>query len=152
MTEKTFDTVNNPQHYAGTKIEVIDYIEDKGLGFHLGNVVKYVSRAGRKDKAKTIEDLEKAEWYLKRYIGFLKNESVEVGSTTTSTPSPDDNYITTNTISAPKMPVYNPDILTRIAISGATTKEDVDKFWNGVNAALQERQGNDKSEEEWISI
>lgn len=122
MTEKTFDTVNNPQHYAGTKIEVIDYIEDKGLGFHLGNVVKYVSRAGRKDKAKTIEDLEKAGWYLKRYIEFLKNESknesAEVSSTTIYTPTPNDSYIIARTISAPQMPIYN----------------------------------NDKNEEEWISI
>lgn len=42
----TYDEVNKPEHYAGTKIEVIDYIEDKQLGFCLGNVIKYVSRAG----------------------------------------------------------------------------------------------------------
>lgn len=76
--EKDFDEVNRPQHYAGTKIEVIDYIEDKQLGFCLGNVVKYVSRAGRKhsagmeDKEKEIQDLEKAKWYLERRIKELK--------------------------------------------------------------------------------
>ena len=43
----TYDDVNRPEHYAGTKIEVIDYIEDKGLGFCLGNAIKYISRAKR---------------------------------------------------------------------------------------------------------
>ncbi len=73
-----FDDVDRPQHYAGTNIEVIDYIEDKGLGFCLGNVVKYVSRAGRKhsegktDKENEIQDLKKAEWYLERRIYELE--------------------------------------------------------------------------------
>lgn len=74
MSEKAivFDSVNRPKHYAGTKIEVIDYIEDKGLGFCLGNVVKYVSRAGKKDPSKEIEDLRKAAWYLERRIKELE--------------------------------------------------------------------------------
>lgn len=67
-TEENYDAVNRPQHYAGTKIEVIDYIEDKNLGFCLGNAVKYISRAGRKDPTKTIEDLQKAIWYINRRI------------------------------------------------------------------------------------
>lgn len=77
-TKNVFDEINNPQYYAGTKIEAIDYIEDKQLGFCLGNVVKYVSRAGRKhsegktDKEKEIQDLEKAKWYLERRIFELK--------------------------------------------------------------------------------
>lgn len=66
------DPVNHPSHYTDTKIEVMDYIEDKGFNFALGNAVKYISRAGRKDKNKTIEDLEKAEWYLNREIERLK--------------------------------------------------------------------------------
>lgn len=58
--------VNHPSHYNKGKIEVIDFIEDQGLSFHLGNVVKYVARAGAKgDK---LEDLKKAQWYLDRYI------------------------------------------------------------------------------------
>jgi len=69
-----FDSVNRPQHYAGTKIEVIDFIEDKELGFHLGNTVKYIVRAGRKDPSKTVEDLEKAQWYLNRHINNLKKK------------------------------------------------------------------------------
>ena len=65
--------VKNPSHYNSGKIEVIDFIEDQKLGFCLGNVVKYVSRAGKKDSSKTIEDLEKAKWYLEREIKNLKN-------------------------------------------------------------------------------
>nr|DAX62430.1 MAG TPA: nucelotide kinase [Caudoviricetes sp.] len=67
------ENVNNPSHYNSGKIEVIDFIEDQKLGFCLGNVVKYVSRAGKKDSSKTIEDLEKAKWYLEREIKKLKN-------------------------------------------------------------------------------
>lgn len=66
------DNVNYPKHYTDGKIEVIDFIEDKKLGFNLGNSVKYISRAGKKNPDKHIEDLEKAEWYLKREISNLK--------------------------------------------------------------------------------
>lgn len=68
-----YDIVNKPKHYADSKIEVIDYIEDKRLGFCLGNVIKYVSRAGKKHKEKEIEDLQKARWYLDRRIYELEN-------------------------------------------------------------------------------
>ena len=77
---KEYDVVNNPSHYTDSKIEVIDYIEDKNLGFCLGNVIKYVSRAGKKvdsDKSaieKEIEDLKKARWYLDRRIYELERE------------------------------------------------------------------------------
>lgn len=60
------DAVNHPSHYTRGKIEVIDFIEDQQLPYHLGNVIKYVARAGYKgDK---LEDLKKARWYLDRYI------------------------------------------------------------------------------------
>ena len=68
------DVINHPQHYTLGKIEVIDLIEDKGLNFNLGNVVKYVARAGHKKSsgksmdAKALEDLKKAQWYLNREI------------------------------------------------------------------------------------
>ena len=65
--------VNHPSHYTDGKIEVIEFIEDKNLGFHLGNAIKYISRAGKKDKTKTVEDLEKAIWYINRYILLYKN-------------------------------------------------------------------------------
>ncbi len=66
------DVVNHPPHYTNGKIEVIDFIEDKQLDFHLGNAVKYISRAGKKDANKTIEDLQKAIWYINRKIERLK--------------------------------------------------------------------------------
>ena len=69
------DNVNHPSHYNDGKIEVIDYIEDKNLGFHLGNVVKYVSRAGKKDKTKAVEDLKKARWYLEREITRMEGQN-----------------------------------------------------------------------------
>lgn len=78
------DNVNHPTHYTSGKIEAIDFIEDKELNFNLGNVVKYISRCGRKKSsgksmdAKALEDLKKARWYLDREIttrekGMTKN-------------------------------------------------------------------------------
>lgn len=69
------DPVNRPSHYTDGKIEVIEFIEDKKLGFCLGNRVKYIARAGKKDPSKHIEDLEKARWYLDREIEKLKTKS-----------------------------------------------------------------------------
>lgn len=66
------DPVNRPAHYTDGKIEVIDFIEDKKLGFCLGNAVKYISRAGKKDPTKEIEDLNKAKWYIERRIKELQ--------------------------------------------------------------------------------
>jgi hypothetical protein len=66
------DAVNHPAHYKTGGIETIDFIEAKGLTYNLGNVVKYVTRAGVKNKATHIEDLEKAAWYLNREIANLK--------------------------------------------------------------------------------
>lgn len=60
------NVVDHPSHYNRGKIEVIDFIEDQGLSFHLGNVIKYVARAG--SKGDKLEDLKKARWYLDRYI------------------------------------------------------------------------------------
>jgi hypothetical protein len=62
------DNINHPSHYTFGKIEVLDVIEDWELPYHLGNCVKYIARAGRKDPAKKIEDLKKAQFYLERYI------------------------------------------------------------------------------------
>lgn len=66
------DPVNSPAHYTDGKIEVIDFIEDKKLGFCLGNAVKYIARAGKKDPTKEIEDLNKARWYIDRRIKELQ--------------------------------------------------------------------------------
>ena len=73
------DNVNHPAHYTDGKIEVIDFIEDKKLGYHLGNAVKYISRAGKKDPDKYIEDLQKAVWYLQREI---KRSTVQLSIST----------------------------------------------------------------------
>jgi len=66
-TLKDIDRVNSPPHYRAGGIETIDFIEAKDLNYRLGNVVKYVSRAGKKD-TDPIEDLKKARWYLEREI------------------------------------------------------------------------------------
>ena len=79
MVEKAFkekiiqthhtDMVNHPPHYTQGGIETIDFIEAKNLGYNLGNVVKYITRADHKgDKH---EDLCKARWYLNREIAKL---------------------------------------------------------------------------------
>ena len=64
--------VTHPKHYTSGKFEVIEIIEDQQPNFHLGNAIKYICRAGKKDKAKLTEDLEKAIWYLKRFIEIQK--------------------------------------------------------------------------------
>jgi transposase-like protein len=64
---KTPDLVNHPPHYKVGGIETIDFIEAKDLNFRLGNVVKYVARAGKKN-SNPLEDLKKARWYLDREI------------------------------------------------------------------------------------
>lgn len=69
---KCNDNVNRPAHYTDGKIEVIEFIEDKKLGFCLGNAIKYISRAGKKDPTKEVEDLQKAKWYIERRIKQLE--------------------------------------------------------------------------------
>ena len=75
------DPVTHPSHYTSGKIEVIDFITDQKLDFCLGNVVKYISRAGKKEgdenknqtiEDKTIEDLKKARFYLDYKIKMLE--------------------------------------------------------------------------------
>ena len=64
------DTVNHPAHYKVGGIETIDFIEAKNLGYNLGNVVKYITRADH--KGNKLEDLRKAQWYLTRAIETAK--------------------------------------------------------------------------------
>lgn len=75
FSPKKNPAVHSPKHYTRGGIETIDFIEAKGLNFHLGNVVKYVSRAGYKQDA-LIQDLEKSLWYLNREINRLKKQEV----------------------------------------------------------------------------
>jgi hypothetical protein len=65
------DLVNHPAHYKAGGVETIDFIEAKDLNYRLGNVIKYVARAGKKN-TDPIQDLEKAAWYLNREINARK--------------------------------------------------------------------------------
>lgn len=69
----TSDNVNHPKHYTTGKYECIDVIEDWGLGYHLGNTIKYICRHDK--KGTPLEDIDKAIWYLKRYRESLTQET-----------------------------------------------------------------------------
>ena len=60
MNEVTDDKVNHPSHYTSGKIEIIYFIEEQNFNYHISNAIKYICRAGKKDKSKEVEDLEKA--------------------------------------------------------------------------------------------
>ena len=66
------DPVNHPPHYTAGGVEVLDYIEAKDFNYRLGNVIKYISRAGKKAGTDPIQDLEKAAFYLNREIIIRK--------------------------------------------------------------------------------
>lgn len=72
LEEPKTDPVNHPAHYKVGGIETIDFIEAKGLTYHLGNAVKYITRADH--KGNRLQDLEKARWYLDREIGNLSEK------------------------------------------------------------------------------
>lgn len=74
MTEK----VNHPAHYGGDDsiYECIKVIENWQLCFHLGNVLKYICRMGKKNDD-LIDELKKARWYLDRKISLLEKEKAE---------------------------------------------------------------------------
>ena len=67
------EAIDHPGYYKCGGIEAIDAIEAWGLGFNLGNVVKYIARAGRKTKD-GLQDLRKAAWYLDREIKRRERE------------------------------------------------------------------------------
>jgi hypothetical protein len=66
------EMVNHPAHYGRGPYEAIKIIEALDLKFHLGSVLKYLVRAGKKSAETELEDLEKARWYLNRHIIRLK--------------------------------------------------------------------------------
>jgi len=74
---KIKEAVNHPSHYGGQEnpYEAIKVIEAWNLNFKLGNTVKYISRAGKKDN--TLQDLKKAKWYLDREIQKLEETLVK---------------------------------------------------------------------------
>ena len=63
------DMIDKPPHYD-LGVEPIDAIEAWGLGFHLGNAVKYIARAAH--KGTELQDLQKARWYLDRAVAKLE--------------------------------------------------------------------------------
>jgi len=67
------DVVSHPAHYTQARAECVEIIEDLGLGYHLGNALKYIWRAG--NKGKKLEDLKKARWYLNRYIELVEGKA-----------------------------------------------------------------------------
>lgn len=73
------ERVNHPAHYgsADDPYEVIKVIRAWNMGFSLGNAIKYIARAGKKDPDKTIEDLRKARWYLDEEIAHLESANVK---------------------------------------------------------------------------
>jgi hypothetical protein len=74
--EKTMtDTKTEPKHYTDFPITPIDAIEVWGVGFSIGNAIKYMARAGKKDGETTLDDLRKARWYLNREIERLEKTS-----------------------------------------------------------------------------
>lgn len=68
--------INHPDHYGGQEntYEAIKVIEAWQLGFNLGNTLKYIARAGKKDNNTTLQDLQKAKWYLERQIQSLQSQ------------------------------------------------------------------------------
>jgi hypothetical protein len=65
--------VDHPVHYNAGKYEVIDVLEDWDMGFHCGNAIKYISR--HKHKMHPAQDIEKAIWYLQRYLGNMNEDT-----------------------------------------------------------------------------
>jgi len=74
--QKNKEQVDHPEHYGGAEnvYEAIKVIDAWDLGFSLGNTVKYISRAGKKDHTKEIEDLKKALFYLEHHIKTLESK------------------------------------------------------------------------------
>ena len=73
MTNTTNDI--GPQYYKRGSIQVWDFVRDQELNFHLGNVIKYICRAGH--KFDDIDDLEKAIHYLQNEVEFRTSQRVQ---------------------------------------------------------------------------
>lgn len=72
------DSVNHPLHYTDGKYETIEFIEEYGMLTHIGNAIKYTSRAGKKDEDAYVEDLKKGLWYLHRHNCPPKKKHIDV--------------------------------------------------------------------------
>lgn len=80
--ESTNEAINHPTHYGGedNPYETIKVIDAWNLSFCLGNVVKYISRAGKKAGNSTLQDLKKARFYLNHAIQKIENAETEKGA------------------------------------------------------------------------
>jgi len=67
------DPVSSPSHYTRFPVEVIEITEH--LNFNRGNAVKYIARAGHKDPASEVQDLQKAAWYITRELQRIQNQT-----------------------------------------------------------------------------
>lgn len=74
MTDEQQEDVGHQQHYAAMRIQPIQIIEMYELGFHLGNVIKYVLRSDK--KGEQLRDLQKARWYINRAIQVLEDDPI----------------------------------------------------------------------------
>lgn len=77
MRKDKNDVVNHPSHYTSGKIEVWDFIVDQNLNFLTGSTIKYICRAGKKDPAKHLEDLNKAKAFLEREIKRITDNAAD---------------------------------------------------------------------------
>jgi len=75
MASDRISAVDHPPHYSRGGVEAIDVIEAWGLGFHLGNALKYIARAGHKNSAS--QDIDKAIWYLQRWQERFSEEGCD---------------------------------------------------------------------------
>jgi len=66
--KQKFEKVDHPDHYQAKGMEAIDVIEAYNLNFSLGSALKYILRAGKKPGESSVEDLNKAIWYLQREV------------------------------------------------------------------------------------
>ena len=75
------ESVNHPKHYGGEKntYEAIKVIDAWEADFYLGNVLKYICRAGK--KTGQLEDLKKAKWYLDQKISKMEERKTTMGET-----------------------------------------------------------------------
>ena len=73
IAKREASIVDHPKHYNAGEFEAIDVIEDWKLDFHCGNAIKYIGR--HKHKGNPKEDIEKAIWYLQRYLETLDDNA-----------------------------------------------------------------------------
>lgn len=66
--KQKFEKIDHPDHYQAKGMEAIDVIEAYNLNFSLGSALKYILRAGKKPGESSVEDLNKAIWYLQREV------------------------------------------------------------------------------------